>query len=81
MMGHEVGVGGTTTTVNSVMLRQKQTYITNVNSEAGSFTVVVDPSTTRSSNSEYPMLAVWSREAIKGSLSWYFNTAPTGSAH
>jgi len=41
--GSQVGVGGTTTTVEFRNAKTKtQTYITNVNSEAGSFTVVVD---------------------------------------
>lgn len=41
--GSRVGVGGTTTTVEFRNAKTKtQTYITNVNSEAGSFTVVVD---------------------------------------
>ena len=41
--GSQVGVGWTTTTVEFRNAKTKtQTYITNVNSEAGSFTVVVD---------------------------------------
>ena len=41
--GSQVGVGGTTTTLEFRNAKTKtQTYITNVNSEAGSFTVVVD---------------------------------------
>ncbi|WP_416370396.1 GBS Bsp-like repeat-containing protein [Streptococcus thermophilus] len=41
--GSQVGVGGTTTIVEFRNAKTRtQTYITNVNSEAGSFTVVVD---------------------------------------
>ena len=41
--GSQVGVGGTTTTLEFRNAKTKtQTYITNVNSEAGSYTVVVD---------------------------------------
>lgn len=58
--GSRVGVGGTTTTVEFRNAKTKtQTYITNVNSEAGSFTVVVDqaPQGRRIQNIR---VAVWS---------------------
>ena len=75
--GTQVGVGGTTTTVEFRNAKTKtQTYITNVNSEAGSFTVVVDqaPQGRQIKNIH---VAVWS-ESNQGNLSWY-NTAPTGT--
>ena len=75
--GSQVGVGGTTTTVEFRNAKTKtQTYITNVNSEAGSFTVVVDqaPQGLQIKNIR---VAVWS-ESNQGNLSWY-NTAPTGT--
>ena len=75
--GSQVGVGGTTTTVEFRNAKIKtQTYITNVNSEAGSFTVVVDqaPQGRQIKNIH---VAVWS-ESNQGNLSWY-NTAPTGT--
>ena len=75
--GAQVGVGGTTTTVEFRNAKTKtQTYITNVNSEAGSFTVVVDqaPQGRQIKNIH---VAVWS-ESNQGNLSWY-NTAPTGT--
>ena len=75
--GSQVGVGGTTTTVECRNAKTKtQTYITNVNSEAGSFTVVVDqaPQGRQIKNIH---VAVWS-ESNQGNLSWY-NTAPTGT--
>ena len=75
--GSQVGVGGTTTTVEFRNAKTKtQTYITNVNSEAGSFTVVVDqaPQGRQIKNIH---VAVWS-ESNQGNLSWY-NTAPTGT--
>ena len=59
--GSRVGVGGTTTTVEFRNAKTKtQTYITNVNSEAGSFTVVVDqaPQGRRIQNIR---VAVWSK--------------------
>lgn len=75
--GSQVGVGGTTTTVEFRNAKTKtQTYITNVNLEAGSFTVVVDqaPQGRQIKNIH---VAVWS-ESNQGNLSWY-NTAPTGT--
>ncbi|MHC3873532.1 GBS Bsp-like repeat-containing protein, partial [Streptococcus thermophilus] len=75
--GSQVGVGGTTTIVEFRNAKTKtQTYITNVNSEAGSFTVVVDqaPQGRQIKNIH---VAVWS-ESNQGNLSWY-NTAPTGT--
>ena len=75
--GSQVGVGGTTTTLEFRNAKTKtQTYITNVNSEAGSFTVVVDqaPQGRQIKNIH---VAVWS-ESNQGNLSWY-NTAPTGT--
>ena len=75
--GSQVGVEGTTTTVEFRNAKTKtQTYITNVNSEAGSFTVVVDqaPQGRQIKNIH---VAVWS-ESNQGNLSWY-NTAPTGT--
>ena len=75
--GSQVSVGGTTTTVEFRNAKTKtQTYITNVNSEAGSFTVVVDqaPQGRQIKNIH---VAVWS-ESNQGNLSWY-NTAPTGT--
>ena len=59
--GSQVGVGGTTTTLEFRNAKTKtQTYITNVNSEAGSFTVVVDqaPQGRRIQNIR---VAVWSK--------------------
>ena len=75
--GSQVGVGGTTTTLEFRNAKTKtQTYITNVNSEAGSYTVVVDqaPQGRQIKNIH---VAVWS-ESNQGNLSWY-NTAPTGT--
>ena len=75
--GTQVGVGGTTTTVEFRNAKTKtQTYITNVNSEAGSFTVVVDQAP-QGRQIKNIRVAVWS-ESNQGNLSWY-NTAPTGS--
>ncbi|MBT0912213.1 GBS Bsp-like repeat-containing protein [Streptococcus salivarius] len=75
--GSQVGVGGTTTTVEFRNAKTKtQTYITNVNSEAGSYTVVVDQAP-QGRQIKNIRVAVWS-ESNQGNLSWY-NTAPTGS--
>ena len=75
--GSQVGVGGTTTTVEFRNAKTKtQTYITNVNSEAGSFTVVVDQAP-QGRQIRNIRVAVWS-ESNQGNLSWY-NTAPTGT--
>ena len=75
--GSQVGVGGTTTTVEFRNAKTKtQTYITNVNSEAGSFTVVVDQAP-QGRQIQKIRVAVWS-ESNQGNLSWY-NTAPTGT--
>ena len=75
--GTQVGVGGTTTTVEFRNAKTKtQTYITNVNSEAGSFTVVVDQAP-QGRHIKNIRVAVWS-ESNQGNLSWY-NTAPTGT--
>lgn len=75
--GSQVGVGGTTTTVEFRNTKTKtQTYITNVNSEAGSYTVVVDQAP-QGRQIKNIRVAVWS-ESNQGNLSWY-NTAPTGS--
>lgn len=75
--GSQVGVGGTTTTVEFRNAKTKtQTYITNVNSEAGSFTVVVDQAP-QGCHIKNIRVAVWS-ESNQGNLSWY-NTAPTGT--
>ena len=75
--GSQVGVGGTTTTVEFRNAKTKtQPYITNVNSEAGSFTVVVDQAP-QGRQIKNIRVAVWS-ESNQGNLSWY-NTAPTGS--
>ena len=75
--GSQVGVGGTTTTVEFRNSKTKtQTYITNVNSEAGSFTVVVDQAP-QGRHIKNIRVAVWS-ESNQGNLSWY-NTAPTGT--
>ena len=75
--GTQVGVGGTTTTVEFRNAKTKtQTYITNVNSEAGSYTVVVDQAP-QGRQIKNIRVAVWS-ESNQGNLSWY-NTAPTGS--
>ena len=75
--GSRVGVGGTTTTVEFRNAKTKtQTYITNVNSEAGSFTVVVDQAP-QGRQIKNIRVAVWS-ESNQGNLSWY-NTAPTGT--
>ncbi len=75
--GSQVGVGGTTTTLEFRNAKTKtQTYITNVNSEAGSFTVVVDQAP-QGRQIKNIRVAVWS-ESNQGNLSWY-NTAPTGS--
>ena len=75
--GSQVGVGGTTTTVEFRNAKTKTiTYITNVNSEAGSFTVVVDQAP-QGRQIKNIRVAVWS-ESNQGNLSWY-NTAPTGT--
>ena len=75
--GSQVGVGGTTTTLEFRNAKTKtQTYITNVNSEAGSFTVVVDQAP-QGRQIKTIRVAVWS-ESNQGNLFWY-NTAPTGS--
>ncbi|MEZ7560507.1 GBS Bsp-like repeat-containing protein [Streptococcus salivarius] len=75
--GSQVGVGGTTTTVEFRNAKTKtQTYITNVNSEAGSYTVVVDQAP-QGRQIKNIRVAVWS-EINQGNLSWY-NTAPTGT--
>ena len=75
--GSQVGVGGTTTTVEFRNAKTKtQTYITNVNSEAGSFTVVVDQAP-QGRQIKNIRVAVWSK-SNQGNLSWY-NTAPTGT--
>ena len=75
--GSQVGVGGTTTTVEFRNAKTKtQTYITNVNSEAGSFAVVVDQAP-QGRQIKNIRVAVWS-ESNQGNLSWY-NTAPTGT--
>lgn len=75
--GSQVGVGGTTTTLEFRNAKTKtQTYITNVNSEAGSYTVVVDQAP-QGRQIKNIRVAVWS-ESNQGNLSWY-NTAPTGS--
>ena len=75
--GSQVGVGGTTTIVEFRNAKTKtQTYITNVNSEAGSFTVVVDQAP-QGRQIKNIRVAVWS-ESNQGNLSWY-NTAPTGT--
>lgn len=75
--GSQVGVGGTTTTVEFRNAKTKtQTYITNVNSEASSFAVVVDQAP-QGRQIKNIRVAVWS-ESNQGNLSWY-NTAPTGT--
>ena len=75
--GSQVGVGGTTTTLEFRNAKTKtQTYITTVNSEAGSFTVVVDQAP-QGRQIKNIRVAVWS-ESNQGNLSWY-NTAPTGT--
>ena len=75
--GSQVSVGGTTTTVEFRNAKTKtQTYITNVNSEAGSFAVVVDQAP-QGRQIKNIRVAVWS-ESNQGNLSWY-NTAPTGT--
>lgn len=75
--GSQVGVGGTTTTLEFRNAKTKtQTYITNVNSEAGSFTVVVDQAP-QGRQIKTIRVAVWS-ESNQGNLFWY-NTAPTGT--
>ena len=75
--GSQVGVGGTTTTLEFRNAKTKtQTYITNVNSEAGSFTVVVDQAP-QGRQIKNIRVAVWS-ESNQGNLSWY-NTAHTGT--
>lgn len=75
--GSQVGVGGTTTTLEFRNAKTKtQTYITNVNSEAGSFTVVVDQAP-QGRQIKNIRVAVWS-ESNQGNLSWY-NTTPTGT--
>ena len=75
--GAQVGVGGTTTTVEFRNAKTKtQTYITNVNSEAGSFTVVVDQ-VPQGRQIQKIRVAVWS-ESNQGNLSWY-DATPTGT--
>lgn len=75
--GSQVGVGGTTTTLEFRNAKTKtQTYITNVNSEAGSYTVVVDQAP-QGRQIKNIRVAVWS-ESNQGNLSWY-NMAPTGT--
>ena len=75
--GSQVGVGGTTTTLEFRNAKTKtQTYIANVNSEAGSYTVVVDQAP-QGRQIKNIRVAVWS-ESNQGNLSWY-NTAPTGT--
>lgn len=75
--GSQVGVGGTTTTLEFRNAKTKtQTYITNVNSEAGSFTVVVDQAP-QGRQIKNIRVAVWS-ESNQGNLSWY-NATPTGT--
>ena len=75
--GSQVGVGGTTTTLEFRNAKTKtQTYITNVNSEAGSYTVVVDQAP-QGRQIKNIRVAVWS-ESNQGNLSWY-TTAPTGT--
>ena len=75
--GAQVGVGGTTTTVEFRNAKTKtQTYITNVNSEAGSFTVVVDQAP-QGRQIQKIRVAVWS-ESNQGNLSWY-DATPTGT--
>ena len=75
--GSRIGVGGTTTTLEFRNAKTKtQTYITNVNSEAGSYTVVVDQAP-QGRQIKNIRVAVWS-ESNQGNLSWY-NTAPTGT--
>ena len=75
--GSQVGVGGTTTTLEFRNAKTKtQTYITNVNSETGSYTVVVDQAP-QGRQIKNIRVAVWS-ESNQGNLSWY-NTAPTGT--
>ena len=75
--GAQVGVGGTTTTVEFRNAKTKtQTYITNVNSEAGSFTVVVDQAP-QGRQIKNIRVAVWS-ESNQGNLSWY-DATPTGT--
>ena len=75
--GSQVGVGGTTTTVEFRNAKTKtQTYITNVNSEAGSFTVVVDQAP-QGRQIQKIRVAVWS-ESNQGNLSWY-DATPTGT--
>lgn len=75
--GAQVGVGGTTTTVEFRNAKTKtQTYITNVNSEAGSFTVVVDQAS-QGRQIQKIRVAVWS-ESNQGNLSWY-DATPTGT--
>ena len=75
--GSQVGVGGTTTTVEFRNAKTKtQTYITNVNSEAGSFTVVVDQAP-QGRQIQKIRVAVWS-ESNQGNLSWY-DATPTST--
>ena len=75
--GAQVGVGGTTTTVEFRNAKTRtQTYITNVNSEAGSFTVVVDQAP-QGRQIQKIRVAVWS-ESNQGNLSWY-DATPTGT--
>ena len=75
--GSQVGVGGTTTTLEFRNAKTKtQTYITNVNSEAGSFTVVVDQAP-QGRQIQKIRVAVWS-ESNQGNLSWY-DATPTGT--
>ena len=75
--GSQVGVGGTTTSLEFRNAKTKtQTYITNVNSEAGSFTVVVDQ-VPQGRQIQKIRVAVWS-ESNQGNLSWY-DAVPTGT--
>ena len=75
--GSQVGVGETTTTVEFRNAKTKtQTYITNVNSEAGSFTVVVDQAP-QGRQIQKIRVAVWS-ESNQGNLSWY-DATPTST--
>ena len=75
--GSRVGVGGTTTTLEFRNAQTKtQAYIKNVNSEAGSFTVVVDQAP-QGRQIQKIRVAVWS-ESNQGNLSWY-DATPTGT--
>ena len=71
--GTQVGVGGTTTTVEFRNAKTKtQTYITNVNSEAGSYTVVVDQAP-QGRQIKNIRVAVWS-ESNQGNLSRFLGS-------